>query len=995
MSGEGKTKLLRDAEKYVLQGKFSQAISEYQKIAKIDPNDVFTLNTIGDLYLRQGKIAEANKYFSQVAENYTRNNFLLKAIAVYKKILSAEPDDLAINQTLASLYVKQELNADARYQYMRVAEICAREGRTRETREAYEKIAEMDPLNQAVQLKLAEIHLAEGAQDKARLCFAGAARAQAKAGDLASAVNSYRQALQINPLDLEVMRGFLDSCIQSGKVKLALDQLNESLEMAEDNVALHEMVGQAWLAANDPDKAAKAFQTVLSHDDSRYANLLAVSKAFHDAGDYDKATVCLDPVVPILISRRETNRAVDAYGLILQANPMHVLTLSRLASIYSATNDQQRYLEVLDRIVSYHLSRQSPQDALEYLDKILSITPSSEKHLRLHREAYAEAFPGSPYAPPVALREARQPVSSLDIQVSSPREAGTTGEEVTNPGTVEADLLLNYGLRDKAIALLQSLENSDPANKDVRSKLLGIYKEDGNTAKAAEECLLLAALQRDVNNEESAQKHIAEAKKLDPEAVGPRFDLTKYARDHGLDLKLSAPPQAVPTPKPAVELDLSGDLSEIFFKETEADITLEAESSVEPITSEFISETVQESLSDSLPEQLQEVDFYIRLGFVEEARAKLDEIARSHPDEPELRPRYERLNETAAEASPKAAETAAVEIEVPETSEPETLFDESKIDWAIDRMVQHHAEDEQDVGLAISDETRMSEEVPPPAEVRIPQEAPVLEEPLISEGTSAPVETPAPVEVAPPVEIPAPAEIAVSAEAPVPGVQVPQEMPVATEKLAPPVTSASLETPVSMEARAPQETPAPIISPAPGTPLPLSAPSQQAPPLLPQEIPPGPVNVMFADLLDEVNALTDLEIALEEFETHFSMGIAYREMELTEDAIKEFQSAYKVLNSSRFPKEVIQCCGMLSTCFMEKAMPRSALRWCQAGLAVTGISEHEAQALRYDMALAYSSIGDSDRALECFDQIYKTDPNYRDVALKIDSLRGGSDRHAP
>ena len=128
---DDKTKTLRGAERFVLQGRIPQAIAEYLKIVRSDPSDILTLNTIGDLYLRQGRVEEANKVFAQVAESYVRNNFLLKAIAVYKKILNVDPQNLEINTTLASLLAKQGLNVDARNQYMCVADLLAQSGRKR------------------------------------------------------------------------------------------------------------------------------------------------------------------------------------------------------------------------------------------------------------------------------------------------------------------------------------------------------------------------------------------------------------------------------------------------------------------------------------------------------------------------------------------------------------------------------------------------------------------------------------------------------------------------------------------------------------------------------------------------------------------------------------------------------------------------------------------------------------------------------------------------
>ena len=76
-------------------------------------------------------------------------------------------------------------------------------------------------------------------------------------------------------------------------------------------------------------------------------------------------------------------------------------------------------------------------------------------------------------------------------------------------------------------------------------------------------------------------------------------------------------------------------------------------------------------------------------------------------------------------------------------------------------------------------------------------------------------------------------------------------------------------------------------------------------------------------------------------------------------------------------------------------MPRSALRWCQTGLDLADASSHEAMAFHYDMGIAHSMAGSSEKALECFDRIFGADPGYRDVAQKIDELKGGIQRHAP
>jgi tetratricopeptide (TPR) repeat protein len=903
VAADNKAKLLHDAEKHVLHGKVQQAIAEYLKIIKVDPNDVLILNTIGDLYLRQGNTSEANKYFSQVAESYVCNNFFLKAIAVYKKILNADPDSLSVNSTIAALYSKQGLSIDARNQYMRVAALLEREGRAKESMEAYEKIVELDPANSGIQRKLAELYQSQGGLDQAHAHWTGAARAQSKAGDFARAANSYSRAMQLDPLDVEAMRGYFECCMQLKDPVPALNQLQKSVESAPENLGLREMLGKAHLANNDPENAARAFQTVVSMDESRYENFFDVADAFIGRNEYDQAISCLDTVVPILISHRGTERAVRLYQQILQLSPDHVHTMIRLASIYSATGDQTRYLEQLERIAGHYLEKKSPIEAIEYLGKILQINPESEKYLNLHREAFTEAYPDTPYASPVEIH-ATASESAPDLDIVEPAAGG---KEVP-PEIVEVDLLINYGLRDKAMSLLQSLESRDPYEKEVRIRLVSLYKGEKKFTEAAEQCMLLAALYRRGRNEEAAQNCINEAKQLAPEVAEYENDLEAYALRNGIEIGSpsgSDPASAAQGTEP--EVDLSSDLLDIFFsggqESAVEEVEEQGEDQVEEINEVVITDAYPPQAipvqphSKPVQEQLQEVDFYIRLGFHDEALAKLNEIAKVSPDSPELASRYQKLGEIEKPAAQTSAGFAPMDEplfgEPIQTKSPENIdiFRELELDGTLDHFA----------------------EITPEIEPERPAPKPI---PTGFAFSSAP----APVEVAKPP------------------VQAPAREPAGKDFL---------------------------------------------------------TNEMFADLMEEVGVLTEQEVAKESFEDHFSLGTAYREMELSEEAIKEFEFAMKVAERDRDTKRIIQCCGMLSTCYLKKGMPTSALRWCQAGLSVTDISSHEALALRYDMGVAHSMSGSSQRALECFDRIFDLDPGYRDVAKRIDEIKGGFERHAP
>ncbi len=104
-------------------------------------------------------------------------------------------------------------------------------------------------------------------------------------------------------------------------------------------------------------------------------------------------------------------------------------------------------------------------------------------------------------------------------------------------------------------------------------------------------------------------------------------------------------------------------------------------------------------------------------------------------------------------------------------------------------------------------------------------------------------------------------------------------------------------------------------------------------------------------------------------------------MGLVDEAIAEFQLAAK--DESR----LLECSSMLGICFLEKGMPKLAVKWFEKGLNVPGRTQEEYLGLRYDLAMAYEADGDTERALGLFTELYGQHASFRDVAAKVRELR--------
>lgn len=144
-----------------------------------------------------------------------------------------------------------------------------------------------------------------------------------------------------------------------------------------------------------------------------------------------------------------------------------------------------------------------------------------------------------------------------------------------------------------------------------------------------------------------------------------------------------------------------------------------------------------------------------------------------------------------------------------------------------------------------------------------------------------------------------------------------------------------------------------------------------------------------AEIFEEfrVEAEGEHNPAAEDFETHYNMATAYKEMDLLDEAIREFQAAAGLTRPADNTPRFFQCCNMLGHCFVQKGLPQAAVLWFKKGLDVPGRAAEEYKALQYELGSAYEQMGDLSRAVAAFTEVYGVDVGYRDVADRLQSLQ--------
>ncbi len=117
-----------------------------------------------------------------------------------------------------------------------------------------------------------------------------------------------------------------------------------------------------------------------------------------------------------------------------------------------------------------------------------------------------------------------------------------------------------------------------------------------------------------------------------------------------------------------------------------------------------------------------------------------------------------------------------------------------------------------------------------------------------------------------------------------------------------------------------------------------------------------------------------------EAEMHYHLGIAYKEMELYDYAISEFEQA------SNSPAIKFDCAIMLGTCYLEKGDSARAIQYFKEGTQLKGLNREKLARLHFNLGLAYEANGMLSEALETFQHVLKLDSSFIEAQERIKKL---------
>ena len=976
--------VIRAAEKYVSKGKLEAAIKEYRKVLAENPNDANTLNRVGDLYARIERFDEAVKLFSQIAEQYTRDGFFVKAIAIYKKIIKLDPTSLTVYERLAELYHKQGLLNEARTQYQVLADYYQKHDNAASAITIYQRMAEFEPDNPAFHLKLAELFESQRLIDKALSEYRILADLLIVGGSVDEAAQVYLKALEVAGDDLEFVREAVSGLHDAGHVGEAAKVLARAVELNPEAAGLTHQVGLTPTgevieeAIGEPPEDAPSFDI----DEGLESEIFAADTFDTGAefGDDEAFGAAADAFEDVQDALEDTHAsATEAAEAVATEEESGVFT-------FDLDDD-----EVPASLVT------PPPDMLE---SGVGMGSEDETIVAGGQAAAQEPAAGVVKDPATATSEFAidWPEAEMeDLELPMPAEQ--------EPASAAPDAAAEVDLDDTAPA-----QRAEPTDE--------LLELDGfELGEPSLEPVEHSAEPVEAASEDEIELEL-EAIDLEPLELELETDGSAEAEDPGID-DLGEVPQDEDQAASAAVLD----------ERREEDLLAEAR-----VFGKYgLQEKARDRLSELFqirPDHLEGLDLQTRIdlesGQHAEVMANANLVARIAKDtgQTEL---WERLSQALRSVGYTIERDRVVREPGAKPSEDriaQLLDDLSLGDY--DAPVTpgsgqipvpgKRAERSKPAESGLPESVEASVEPAAPTPSAAPEsivEAPVAEEPDIV-GVPAAVEPPLGPET--PEAIPA-----VAAEVPAGGstppasgrriVSLVDELelddlrdPLADEPQAVPVDGEGV---TSAEAAAMID---PLDETGAGWLDELETEGQEA---THEEETIFEEEDDFFDLAAELErelseddgadgglmqsqeqSLEDIiegfkqgvaeNLSAEDYDTHFNLGIAYREMGLLDEAIGEFQLAAK---DDRY---VVDSSSLLGICFLEKGLPELAVRSYRKGLESPSISEEATLGLLYDMGAAYQSLGDSEAAYKTFVEVYGLNSHYRDVTDKLEELKAQS-----
>ncbi|MBU1221303.1 tetratricopeptide repeat protein [Myxococcota bacterium] len=260
MASINKDKIAETAQKYLKKNQFSKAIAELKKIVDADPSDMRYWKKIGDIQVRAGDKDGAVETYLKVSDDFTKQGFYSKALAILQQIQSMDPNIPEVYLKLADVYIATEFTPDALYQLEKLCRIYENKGDIDNHLIALNKMADIDPSKVIHRVHLAETYSKLGRKREAAQNFSKVADFLFAEGKDSDFIKVAERLLWHDPDDAKVIKRLANAYLKVGNSQKIMKRLLQIYQNNPDDTETLHLLARVFMDSDKKEKAVFVYK---------------------------------------------------------------------------------------------------------------------------------------------------------------------------------------------------------------------------------------------------------------------------------------------------------------------------------------------------------------------------------------------------------------------------------------------------------------------------------------------------------------------------------------------------------------------------------------------------------------------------------------------------------------------------------------------------------------------------------------------------------------
>jgi diguanylate cyclase (GGDEF)-like protein len=453
------------AEKLLQKGKTADALAEYLQILEADPQNDNVRQMAAELCLSLNKGEQAVRLLGELFERQVAAADATRASLTYKKLARyANPtweQKVRFGQLLEHSNKKLAIGT-----YENALEDLQRQGKKEETLLVLRRIVSLEP-SQPNHLRVAELSAELGEHVMASQSFLQLAELAETSGGSAS--SWFERAYTENPTDPKMAVAYGKSLLSQGEAGAAIFIFEPLVHSGDASLELRDLYAQALLSADRCLESEPLIWQAFEQNPTRMHQVVNLIGKMIDS-ELDAEAVALARKLEAFQRRRGERRSfITTMQELLASHRPSAEMLEFLAELFNASNRESDYAQALLKLFELYCTKHDYQKAGECLDRAAEVDPYEPGHQK-RLEALRGKIDDQRFNV-IASRFTTVKKEEQEVKIQEP----TLGAAALQDLMLQAEILVQYGMRSKAMERLQRIQELFPREEERNQDLQKLY----------------------------------------------------------------------------------------------------------------------------------------------------------------------------------------------------------------------------------------------------------------------------------------------------------------------------------------------------------------------------------------------------------------------------------------------------------------------------------------------------------------------------------------